>query len=244
MSLWGERVLPRPEGGARQSASGWHDVAPPLVTSRAIDHPLIRTKCMMRMNNRLLHWMATARRHPVPREELSWGAPPCESLATPPAELRYGPSTLVSFASRFARIPPSIRAPRTLLPSCVDHVGWRELRPSIRLYHGFKSNHTQGVQSCHSVISLAPGWTGASENLPPWTVVTEFRATWTVVAANAPPWRVVKLGQLSEFRGRVCSNDYSRRAEFGNDCSRGQVFACASPARSQRYFSYWVIFFW
>jgi len=80
--------------------------------------------------------------------------------------------------------------------------------------------------------SLAPGWTGASENLPPWTVVTEFRETWTVVAANAPPWRVAKLGQLSEFSVR--SNDCSRRAEFGNDCSRGQVFASASPARSQR----------
>jgi len=88
-------------------------------------------------------------------------------------------------------------------------------------------------------ISLAPGWSGASENLPPWTVVTEFRATWTVVAANAPPWRVGKLGQ-SEFsdssRGRVRSNDCSRRAEFGNDCSRGQVFASATPARSQRYY--------
>ena len=94
-------------------------------------------------------------------------------------------------------------------------------------------------------ISLAPGWTGASENLPPWTVVTEFRATWTVVAANAPPWRVAKLGQLSEFsdssRGRVRSNDCSRRAEFGNDCSRGQVFASAIPARSQRYIRFVVI---
>jgi len=43
---------------------------------------------------------------------------------------------------------------------------------------------------------------------------------------------------MSEYsdssRGRVRSNDCSRRAEFGNVCSRGQVFASASPARSQR----------
>jgi len=105
-----------------------------------------------------------------------------------------------------------------------------------------------------TLLLAGSGLAGASENLPPWTVVTEFRATWTVVAANAPPWRVAKLGQLSEFsdslatklgqlsefsdssQGRVRSNDCSRsrRAEFGNDCSRGQVFASASPARSQR----------